>query len=110
MRSVCCGAQNSVLMSVYKEDTDDVLNPSTKTCPASQKSFENQCKRPGQKLSCADRFWPRSLYQRVQGCGAPLGPSQGRGVCWGREVRASLQVYGLLPDDFQSWRPAWHLC
>lgn len=65
MRSVCCGAQNSVLMSVYKEDTDHALNPSTKTCPASQKNFENQCKRPGQKLSCADRPWPRSLCQRV---------------------------------------------
>lgn len=65
MRSVCCEAQNSVLMFFYKEDTDDVLNPSTKTCPASQKSFENQCKRPGQKLSCADRPWPRSPCQRV---------------------------------------------
>lgn len=83
MRSVCCGAQNSVLMSVYKEDTDDVLNPSTKTCPASQKSFENQCKRPGQKLSCADRSWPRSLYQRVQGCGAPTWAQSGEGCVLG---------------------------
>lgn len=57
MRSVCCGTQNSMLMFVCKEDTDDILNPITGTCSTSWKSLKNQHERamqmgPGHKSLC----------------------------------------------------------
>lgn len=66
-----CATQNSVLMFLYREDTDDVLNPITETCPASQKSFKNQLHRPGQQLSCTPRPWPGVRAGAVLG-GPPL--------------------------------------
>lgn len=88
MRSVCCATRNSVLMCVYKEDTDDVLNPSSETCPASQKSFKYQCKRPGQKLSCADRPWPRvTLSEGAAGSRSRAVAPAGPGLVFSREVQ-----------------------
>lgn len=75
MRSVCCGTQNSVLMFLYKGDTEDVLNPIAETCPASLKNFKNQLKRLVQKLSYADRPWPRvMLSEGARAAGAGLWP------------------------------------
>lgn len=61
MRSVCSGTQNSALMFHYEENTDDVLNPITETCPGSRKRFQSQLERLGQKLSCADRVKGHSV-------------------------------------------------
>ena len=70
---MCSGTQNSVLMFVHKKDTDGVLNPIAETCPTSQKSFKKPCKRPGQKLSCADWPWLRVTPSGVQ-LAAEAGP------------------------------------
>lgn len=69
-----CGTKNSVLMFVYREDTDGVLNLITEPCPASLRSADNQLHRPGLHLSCT--HGPRP--------GVRAGPLLGW-ACWSPE-------------------------
>lgn len=84
MRSGCCG----MLTLVYKEDTDDVLNSIMETCPASQKSCKNPCKRPGQKLSWAERAWPPAARSEgVVGSRSYAVAHAGPGLFFSQELR-----------------------